>query len=181
LYTYYAKVNLASARKKEIDQLLWDLISTGREARRLTDQLEAATNTRDQVIHRAWVEGISARAIAQMTQLSHARIQQIVDESDNRHERALRGVPADPRRQDRERSRRLLSHFEAQQDNVLNGLRERVEMGSTDKQLSRYVAGCRDFGLSWPDIADALTTDERSARERFSWLDEQPTRQRRVG
>jgi len=71
-------VKLAGDRKKEIDQLLWDLISTGREARRLTDQLEVAVDARDQVMHQAWVEGISARVIAQMTQLSHARIQQIV-------------------------------------------------------------------------------------------------------
>jgi len=171
----------AEAHKRERDRLLWDLISTGREARRLTDQLEIATEARDRVIHQAWVEGVSARAIAQMAQLSHGRIQQIVDERDDRHELALGGAPPRPRRQDRDRSRRLLMHFEAQQNNVLTGLREHVASGESDQQLSSYVAVCRDYGLSWQEIADALAANETSARERFGWLDDQPTRHRRAG
>jgi hypothetical protein len=102
----------AAEHKKRIDQLFWDLIETGRRARELTTELETVTTNRDKAIHRAWGEGISARAIAEATGLSHARIQQIVDASDDRAARATGLQPAlRQRRQDRERSRLLLAHL----------------------------------------------------------------------
>lgn len=99
-------------RKDEIDQLFADLISSGRQARELGAQLETVIAARDANIHRAWAEGISARAIAQTTRLSHARVQQIVQARDDQAMRHLGLQPAlRQRRQDRERSRLLLARL----------------------------------------------------------------------
>ena len=171
----------ARTLKKQLDDQFRNLIRTSQRTRRLGAEYEAATAARDDAIHHAWADGVSARAIAHATQLSHARIQQIVGDREDRAASALQLQPAlRERRQDRERSRMLLAHFEAQQDNVFNGIRERVERGLSDDELGRYVAAGRDFALSWRELGDALGTNERDARARFGWLDEQPTRQRRV-
>jgi response regulator of citrate/malate metabolism len=102
----------ASRHKQHIDQVFWDLIEAGQRARQLTTELETVTTNRDVAIHRAWAEGISARAIAEATGLSHARVQQIVDIADDQAARATGLQPVTrQRRQDRERSRLLLAHL----------------------------------------------------------------------
>jgi hypothetical protein len=105
-------MNQARHRKEGFDQLFADLTSSGRQARELGAQLETVIADRNANIHRASAEGISARAIAQTTRLSHARVQQIVQARDDQAMRDLEPQPAlRQRRQDRERSRLLLARL----------------------------------------------------------------------